>query len=318
MVLASVVVSSPPVAAQSPAGSPGTTRCESSNPAAARSMHRRSNISLFYDLGLAIVSGRLFEWRGDGPVRVVGTKNKFAHVAVSARHGHGIDTNHSAWRWAAGSDALTFLLDDVAFLAAGESSLLAIRCDGSLWQHKAEASGWSRVADAAIHAWVGDSSDYYIEPGGSLYASGKAHRGQYGNGRLEEVSGWTRVADNAVAVYSHTGHAVYLRQDGAVLGTGGNRFGPLATHGYGDKATHWGVIFEAASGLGTGASHSMAIRPNGSLWSWGSSDGLQPKVVLQNVSAAIGGDSATLAQTKDGSVWQWRVGTAPKQLVMPP
>ncbi len=317
MVLVSTVFSS--ALAQTPAPTPKPASCASPGPAAAAAIQRRSAVSLYYELKLALVGGRVFEWRGDAQPRpLAAAAAPFLHVAASAQHGHAIDASHRAWRWAVGTDNIEHLLDDVAFLAAGESGLMAIRCDGSLWQRKAIAAGWRQIARAAAHAWVGDSADYYIDPQGRLYASGKAHRGQYGNGSLDEAPGWVAVAEDAVAVYSHTGHAVYLRRDGAVLGTGGNRFGPLGTHGYGDKAVRWGVIFEGASQLGTGASHSMAIRPDGGLWSWGSADGLQPKLVQQNAAAAIGGDSETLALLKDGTVWHWRVGAPPKKVIFPP
>lgn len=289
--------------------------CAAQSPAAAEAVKRRSSVALYYELKLAIADGRVYEWRAAArPRRVM---SNAAHVAVNAGHGHAIDADNRALRWGAGSDRMEIVLDDVAYFAAGESGMLAIRCDGSLWQRKAGARDWSRVADAAIHAWVGDSADYYIEPMGRLYASGKAHRGQYGNGRLDEASGWVAVAEDAVSVYSHTGHAVYLRRDGAVLGTGGNRAGPLGAHGYGDKAVRWGVIFEGASRLGTGNRHSMAIRADGSLWTWGSADGLKPRQVLSDVAAAIGGDHETLAIRNDGTVWSWRVGTPPQQVSVP-
>ena len=226
-------------------------------------------------------------------------------------------STHRALQWVEGSDTVDVVLNSVAFIAAGESSLMAIRCDGSLWQRQAGSSAWYRVADAAIHAWVGDSADYYIDAQGTLFASGKAHRGQYGNGSLAEAPGWVAVAQDAVSVYSHTGHAVYLRRDGGVLGAGGNRFGPLAAHGYGDKAERWGVIFEGASRLGTGASHSMAIRADDGLWGWGAAYGLQAKPLLASVAAAIGGDTETLAMKNDGSVWHWPVGSVPRQVVFP-
>ncbi len=95
---------------------------------------------------------------------------------------------------------------------------------------------------------------------------------------------------------------VYLSRDGAVLGTGGNRTGPLGKHGYGDKAVHWGLILERASQLGTGNRHSMAIRADRSLWTWGSANGLEPKRVLNDIVAAIGGDHDTLAMQRAGSV----------------
>lgn len=290
--------------------------CAARSSAAAEAVKRRSSVALYYELKLAMVAGSVYEWRANARPRKVASDAR--HVAVSAGHGHLIDGNNRLLRWTAGSDRTEIVLDNVAYVATGESGMLAIRCDGSLWQRKAGAREWTRVADAAIHAWVGDSADYYIDEKRHLYVTGKAHRGQYGNGSLEESGGWVAVADDAVAVYSHTGHAVYLRRDGAVLGTGGNRNGPLGAHGYGDKAVRWGVVFEGASRLGTGSSHSMAIRHDGSLWGWGSRDGLQPKFLLADVVGATGGDSETLAMTGNGSIWNWQVGSPPRKVGIPP
>jgi alpha-tubulin suppressor-like RCC1 family protein len=168
-----------------------------------------------------------------------------------------------------------------------------------------------------VHAWVGDGADYYIDPAGGLFVRGKAHRGQYGDGRLAESPGWTRVAGDAVAVVAHTGHALYLRRDGAVLGTGGNRFGPLGRHGLGDKADTWGVIFSAASQIATGSRHSLAIRADGMLWIWGAGAGLEPAPVLSNVVAAGGGLEDSVALTADGAVWNWGLGQAPARVELP-
>ena len=289
--------------------------CVARSPAAAEAVKRRASIALYYELKLALAGGRVYEWRGDAAARMV--MSDASHVAVNAGHGHAIDADNRVVRWAAGSNGIEVVLEDAAFVAVGESGMLAIRCDGGLWQRKAGARDWARVADAAVHAWVGDSADYFIDPNGVLFVTGLAHRGQYGNDRLEEARGWLAVADNAVSVYSHTGHAVFLRRDGAVLGSGGNRFGPLGTHGYGDKATRWGVIFEGASHLGTGSRHSMAIRADGKLWTWGAADGLKARQVLTGVAAATGGDHETLAIRNDGTVWNWPVGRPPKPVDLP-
>lgn len=290
--------------------------CAARSPAAAEAVKMRVGVALYYELKLAMVGGSVFEWRANARPRKVASDAR--HVAVSASHGHLIDGNNRLLRWKAGSGRTEIVLENVAYVATGESGMLAIRCDGSLWQRKADSRDWMRVADAAIHAWVGDSADFYIDEKRHLYAIGKAHRGQYGNGLLEESGNWVAVASDAVAVYSHTGHAVYLRRDGAVLGTGGNRNGPLGTHGYGDKAIRWGVIFEGAKRLGTGSSHSMAIRADGNLWGWGSRDGLQPKLLLVDVVAATGGDSETLAVTSNETVWNWRVGSPPVKVDFSP
>ena len=294
----------------------GAEACVTQSPAAAEAIKRRVSVALYYELKLAIVGDSVYEWRADDRPRKVASDAR--HVAVSASHGHLVDEKNRVWRWSAGSGRKELILENAAYVAAGNSGMLAIRCDGSLWQSKADGSDWIRVADTAIHAWVGDSADYYIDEEWHLYVTGKADRGQYGNGSLQESGNWSVVANDAVAVYSHTGHAVYLRRDGAVMGTGGNRNGPLGTHGYGDKAVRWGVIFEGASRLGTGSSHSMAVRRDGSLWGWGSRDGLQPKLLLADVVAATGGNSETLAITSNQSVWNWRVGSSPVKVDFSP
>lgn len=287
-------------------------QCEAQSRAGAEAVKRRARVALFYQLKLALEDDRVHEWTGDARPRFVMANVR--HVAVSARHGYAIDAENRLWQWSAGRGETEQLLNNVAYAAAGESGVLAIRCDGSLWQRQDDRHDWARVAAAAIHAWVGDSADYFIDVGRRLHVAGKAHRGQYGNGRLEMSSGWVAVADEAQAVYSHTGHAVYLRGDGAVLGTGGNLAGPLGRHGYGDKAVRWGVIFEGASALGTGSRHTLAIRPDGTLWSWGAADGLEPRHVLSDVVEATGGDHETLALGRDGSVWNWRVGARPQKI----
>lgn len=290
----------------------GSSQCAAQSPAGAEAVKRRAHVALFYQLKLALVDDHVHEWSGDAlPHRVMANAR---HVAVSARHGYAIDAEDRLWRWSAGGSDFTPLLDSVAYAAAGESGLLVIRCDGSLWERRDGVGDWQRVAGAAIHAWVGDSANYFIDAARRLHVTGKAHRGQYGNGRLEASADWVVVADDAQVVYSHTGHAVFLRGDGAVLGTGGNLAGPLGRHGFGDKAVRWEVIFEHASALGTGSRHTLATRPDGSLWSWGSADGLEPRQVLSDVVAATGGDTETLALGRDGSIWNWRVGAKPKKI----
>jgi alpha-tubulin suppressor-like RCC1 family protein len=170
---------------------------------------------------------------------------------------------------------------------------------------------WPTAGPAAA---VGDGADYYITAAGRLHVKGLAHRGQYGDGRLDADRGWVVSAHDAVAVKAHTGHAIYLGRDGRVWGTGGNRFGPLSSHGLGDKADRWGVIYEGASAIATGSRHSVAIRRDGSLWAWGAGFGIAPAELKQQVVATAAGDTATLAFTADGALWQWDDGGKPRRL----
>lgn len=305
------------VAGAEPAAVPPTGCAQASASAAgAAAKERRARLAAYYEHKLALVDGQVYQWQGrEPPRRVLGGAR---HVSVAKSLGYAIDEQDRAVEWPLGSGRVVPVLDDVALLSAGDSGLLAIRCDGSLWERRAGAAEWRRSADAAIHAWVGDSADYYVDPQGRLHARGLAHRGQYGDGRLAEAEGWLAVAGDAVRVAAHTGHAVYLRRDGAVLGTGGNRYGPLGRHGYGDKAVAWGVIFEGAGALATGSRHTLALRPDGSLWIWGDAEGLAPREAMQRVAEVAAGLDETIALDLDGGLWAWAVGERPIERIALP
>jgi len=289
------------MAAEPSTGKPAAQAAPACHTAALAAMQRRTQLAGYYDLKLALVSGKVYEWRTGESPRVA--LRSAVQVAVAKSSAYAIDGGRQLLGWSAGSEQTEVLLDETVWVAAGDSGLLAIRCNGSLWQRAAAARQWTQVADAAVHAWVGDGADYYIDPSGDLFVRGKAHRGQYGDGKLTEAADWTRVAGGAVAVVAHTGHALYLRQDGTVMGTGGNRFGPLGAHGFGDKADVWGSLFGGARQIATGSRHSLAVRPNGALWIWGADEGLLPKRVLGNVVAIGAGLDDSLALTSDGAVW---------------
>ncbi len=301
-----VALTSPEASAASPVGD-----C---SPVAIRAIERRTPLAAYYELKLALIDGRVVEWASGAKPRTV--VRGAVQVAVGKSRGYAIDTAHRLLSWAAGAGAVETWLDQAVWLAAGDSGVFAIRCDGSLWFRAVADTAWQRTADAAVHAWVGDGADYYVDPSGNLFVRGLAHRGQYGDGRLAEAPGWNRVGSDAVAVIAHTGHALYLRRDGAVLGTGGNRFGPLSSHGIGDKADRWGVIFEGATAIATGSRHSMALRADGSLWIWGALEGLQPKRVLPGIAAMAGAMDDSIELGVDGRLWQWRLGDAPAQLTL--
>lgn len=303
--------------AMRPADHRAEVGCGADNAAALPALRRRARLAGFYEHFLALENSRVAEWRRGEAARVVLDGGR--HVAVAGRHGYAIDDADRLLRWPLGVRGVApeVEFEQVAFASAGDSGVLAIRCDGSLWQRRADGSVWRRVASRALHAWVGDSSDYYIDGDGRLFASGLAHRGQYGDGLLTAAPAWVAVAARATFVVAHTGHAVMLRDDGAVLGTGGNRFGPLGTHGLGDKADRWGVIFDGASQIASGSRHTLALRADGTLFTWGGADGPAPKVVRASVVAIAAGLDGSTAIDADGAWWHWAVGGAPVRVQWP-
>lgn len=143
---------------------------------------------------------------------------------------------------------------------------------------------------------------------------GLAHRGQYGDGKLTETEHYVQTSDRVIQVVLHTGHALILKRNGDVLGTGGNIYGPLGSHGYGDKASLWGIITQGASAIATGSSDSVAIKHDRSLWIWGRNYGLNPKQVMTDVKAVAAGNNGTIALSR-GALWQWSRGEKPKMIM---
>jgi alpha-tubulin suppressor-like RCC1 family protein len=221
--------------------------------------------------------------------------------------------------WADNPERAMTLMRGVKQFAAGASGWFAIDTAGVLWRGATGGAAAQRIAEDVIEASIGDGADYFVRRDGALYVKGLAHRGQYGDGKLAATTEFVATARDAAAVRAHTGHALHLRRDGAVMGTGGNRYGPLASHGLGDKAERWGRIFEGAAAVATGASHSVAIHADGSLWAWGRGFSIAPVNVLEQVSDVAAGDTATIARTRDGALWQWDAGSAqpPRRLKLP-
>ena len=276
-------------------------------------------LASYYERHMALVDGVAYGWRGrDQPQRL---RDGVLQVGVSQDAYFALLTDASLVTWTDDARKSTLLMRGVAGFAAGASGWFAIDASGVLW-HASTAAGThgapQRVADGVVAACIGDSADYYITRAGQLFAKGLAHRGQYGDGLLTATPGFVPTASDAVAVKAHTGHAIHLRRDGTVMGTGGNRFGPLSSHGLGDKADRWGAIFQGATAIATGSRHSLAIRADASLWGWGEGFAIAPAKLMDQVVAVAAGDTATIARQADGTLWQWDGGGVPRRLKLPP
>jgi len=272
-------------------------------------------LASYYDRHMALASGVAYGWLGQGTPRRLRTG--VSQVGVGKDTYFALLDDGTLISWADAPEAATVLMRGVASFAAGHSGWFAIDRAAVLWYSAGVASAPQRVADEVVAACIGDSADYFITRDGRLFAKGLAHRGQYGDGLLTATPTFVATATDAMAVKAHTGHAIHLKRDGTVLGTGGNRFGPLSSHGLGDKAERWGRIFDGASAIATGSRHSAAVRADGSLWAWGDGFRIEPAKILDKVNAVAAGDTATIARTTDGTLWQWDAGVGPRKLVLP-
>ena len=287
--------------------------------ASARADSTSPRLAAYYDLKMLLCGQTAYRWKRSGRPQPVATN--VAQVGVGRTASYVLTTDGRLVVLGERTGEQRELLDGIAWFAAGRTGVFAARTNGTLiylprsesWFGESSLAQPVQVSTSASAASIGDSADYFVAGDGTLFVKGLAHRGQYGDGKLETTDEFVAVASNVIAVKAHTGHALLLKGDGRVMGTGGNIYGPLGRHGIGDKAISWGVIFQDARAIATGSSHSLAIRRDGSLWRWGRDIGLDPAKVMDNVVAAAADRTGSLALLSDNSLWQWQRGGKPRR-----
>lgn len=196
---------------------------------------------------MVLLDGISYGWTGRSPP--VRMRARARQVGVSRDAYFALLDDGRPISWGEAHDSAITLASGVAAFASGQSGWFAIDREQVLWHGGDMLPAPRRVAEDVATACIGDSADYFIRRDGTLWVKGFAHRGQYGDGRLTSTADFVNTARDAVAVGAHTGHALYLSQGGVVMGTGGNRFGPLGAYGLGDKAERWGRLFEGARAI---------------------------------------------------------------------
>jgi alpha-tubulin suppressor-like RCC1 family protein len=166
---------------------------------------------------------------------------------------------------------------------------------------------------------------------GALLSWGANAAGTLGNGTTDPnllpsaVIGLGTGSD-VVAVASSAVFALALKADGTVLGWGANALGQLGDTTFTNRLTPvTSVTLGSGSGvvaIAAGLSHAVALKADGSVWSWGSNNNGNlgnPSIVGASnvpvpvvglgsgsgVVALTAGGNFTLALKADGTVWAW-------------
>lgn len=271
-------------------------------------------LAAYYDRQMAIVDGTVYTWSGNTALTKLSFKA--AQVGVGRNTQYVLSTEGVLLGFRNNPQRSVRLMSGVAKFYAGQDGVLAIKKDETLWWITGFNGNPRKIAPDVATAAVGDGTSYYITNSGALFVNGRANRGQYGDGRLKTTQQFVQTASETVQISAHTGHAILLKKNGDVMGTGGNIFGPVGKFGLGDKAVRWSRIMSGARAIATGASHSVAIRTDGTLMAWGSEYGPEPVPVMSGVIAVAAGSSTTIALKKDLTLWQWDRGEKPRQLLL--
>lgn len=263
-------------------------------------------LAAYYDRQMAIVDGAVYAWEGADPPKRMPVGG--VQVGVGRESYYVLTGRGDLLAFENSTGPRMTLMSGVVRFAAGESGVMAVKKNEALWWIERGSRAARKIAEGVASAAVGDGANYYVTKSGALFVKGRAHRGQYGDGRLETTRQFVQTASDVAQITAHTGHAIFLGRNGDVMGTGGNIYGPVGRHGLGDKAVRWSRIVSGVRAIATGSSHTLAIRQDGTLVAWGRGYGPEPVAVMAGVAGVAAGSHTTIALKRDGSLWQWDRG----------
>lgn len=225
-------------------------------------------------------------------------------------------------------------------VSGGGSHALAIAPDGSLWSWGSDSSalGLGNMAGPVprptrvglendwAEIYAGYHASFAIRRDGSLWVWGVNPAGMLGDGTLQPHNTPTRLGTNTDWVSAGIGlhHSAGLRRDGTIWTWGANNFGqfgnPALLAGTNQSFVPQRVGADTNwQSLAVGALHNVAIKTDGTLWTWGDSS-LTPAVAANSPSnhlapvpigtetnwlALAPGYYHTMALKRDGTLWHW-------------
>jgi uncharacterized repeat protein (TIGR01451 family) len=247
---------------------------------------------------------------------------------------------------------LTFAQEtNVVALDSGSDHSVALRADGTVWTWGYNANGQlgdggfinsnvpTRVAMLRniVSISAGGWHTLAVREDGTVWAWGLNYNGQLGDAttinqavpvRVKDPSDATGFLTNVVAVAAGERHSLALKANGTVWAWGYNGNGRLGDSTYDNRSSPVQVkdtsdasgFLTGVKAIAAGAAHSIALKNNKTVWTWGNRDyaqigriisgaGSKPQNVagqvagLTDVKGIAGGWEHTVVLKEDGTVW---------------
>ena len=279
--------------------------------------------------------GSLWTW-GDNTYGQLGTGNAPNQQYVNAQN----FMDHSY------RSTPTKVLDHVATVSASQFFTAAVGTDGSLWMAgqnqngqfgngtRTDSAAFVKVMDSGVKAVAcGDRHTLILLTDGTLLACGDGSSGQLGNGSTQSANQPVTVMTDVASIAAGGNISAAVKADGTLWTWGSNLYGALGFGSGGNGRDQYGsiqtqpvkVLDDAAGVSCSSSTHMLAVKTDGTLWSWGDNtqgvvgNGGQtdsvgetgvaiqstPVQVLTNVADAKVSLTNAMAIRKDGSVWIW-------------
>jgi alpha-tubulin suppressor-like RCC1 family protein len=221
---------------------------------------------------------------------------------------------------------------NVVAIAAGDEYSLFIKSDGSLWGMGRNDGGQlgdgttsntnrpEQIVPSNVTAISAGGHSLFIKSDGSLWAMGDNPYGELGDGTTSNTNRPEMIVASGVTAISAGGeHSLFIKSDGSLWAMGDNFYGELGDGtydgglGYTNRPEQ--IVPSNVTAIAAGASHSLFLKSDGSLWTMGfNQDGQlgnaannninRPgQIVTSNVTTIAAGWFHSLFLKSDGSLW---------------
>ena len=282
------------------------------------------------------------------PVQI-GNDNKWISISCGYEHTIGIKSDGTMWVWGYNfygqlgvNDTITRTVpsqlgSDNKWVSAscGLSHTLALKVDGTLWawgnnnagqvgfgiSSKQKSPGQVNSDTKWVTVSCGDYFSSALKADGTLWCWGLNNFGQLGDGTTTWRFSPVQIGSSIWAGITSGGdHTSAWRADGSVWSWGYNTYGQLGTSNTSEQ--HAPVNIETTDnkwlGAAGGGGHSIGVKSNGTLWSWGANqygqlgrngttnDALARQVGVDNKWVVVSsGHFHNAALKSDGTIWTW-------------